>query len=208
MLPQLEFAYNATRALGIEHTPFEANFRFSPKEPPDLLFSMRPSIPVSQDATKRLKLLQEVHALVRLVLQLHKDDMQSRLKPSSAPHFVRGDKATVVTKYLFLRRQPNMNLRDRQLGPFIVEEQIGQRIYILKLPATIRLHPMFHVNNLRPCSLASLRPFVPAEVPKGDDEEFEVSYISVVCVNILPWTGKEPHAHTVAAMGPWHLHAP
>jgi hypothetical protein len=26
-----EFAYNASRALGIEHTPFEANFGFSPE---------------------------------------------------------------------------------------------------------------------------------------------------------------------------------
>jgi hypothetical protein len=50
LLPQVEFAYNASRALGIEHTPFEDNFGFSFEEPPDLLFSMRPSIPVSQDA--------------------------------------------------------------------------------------------------------------------------------------------------------------
>ena len=46
LLTQVEFAYNASRALGIEHTPFEANFGFS-EESPDLLFSMRPSIPVS-----------------------------------------------------------------------------------------------------------------------------------------------------------------
>jgi transposase InsO family protein len=65
LLPQVEFAYNAWRALGIEHTPFEANFGFSPEEPPDLLFNMRPAIPVSQDATERLKLLQEVHTMVR-----------------------------------------------------------------------------------------------------------------------------------------------
>jgi hypothetical protein len=51
LLPQVEFAYNAFRALGIEHTPFEASFGFSPKEPHDLLFNIRPSIPVSQDAT-------------------------------------------------------------------------------------------------------------------------------------------------------------
>jgi hypothetical protein len=30
LLPQVEFACNASRALGIEHTPFEANFGFSP----------------------------------------------------------------------------------------------------------------------------------------------------------------------------------
>jgi hypothetical protein len=38
-------------------------------------FNMRPSIPDSQDAKKRLKLVYEVHALVRTVLELHKDEM-------------------------------------------------------------------------------------------------------------------------------------
>jgi hypothetical protein len=42
MLPQVEFAYNTTCALGIEHTPLEANFGFSSEEPLDLLFIMRP----------------------------------------------------------------------------------------------------------------------------------------------------------------------
>jgi hypothetical protein len=51
LLPQVEFAHNASRELGIEHTLFEANYGFSPEEPPYLLFSMRPSIPASQDAT-------------------------------------------------------------------------------------------------------------------------------------------------------------
>jgi hypothetical protein len=55
---EVEFAYNATRALGIDHTPFHANFGFSPKQPPSLLLSMRLSIPaVSQDALERLRLL-------------------------------------------------------------------------------------------------------------------------------------------------------
>jgi hypothetical protein len=40
MLPQVEFAYNASRALGIEHNPFEASFGFSLEEPLDILFSM------------------------------------------------------------------------------------------------------------------------------------------------------------------------
>jgi hypothetical protein len=78
LLPQVEFAYNASRALGIEHTPFEANFGFSPEEPPNLLFNMRPSISLSQDATERLRLLQEIHTMVRSVLHLHKDEMHAR----------------------------------------------------------------------------------------------------------------------------------
>jgi hypothetical protein len=47
LLPRVKFAYNGSRALGIEHTPSEADFGLSHEEPLDLLFSMRPSIPVS-----------------------------------------------------------------------------------------------------------------------------------------------------------------
>jgi hypothetical protein len=94
---------------------------------------------------------------------------------------------SVVTTNLFLRGQPNRKLRDRQLGPFSVEEQIGKHIYILKLPATVRLHHVFHVNNLRPCSTAPLRRVVPVTFPKGDDEEqFDVSHIYAVCIKSLP----------------------
>jgi hypothetical protein len=96
----VEFAYNDTRALGIEHTPFEDNLGFSPKEPHDPMINMRPWIHVYQDATERLLLLQELHTLVRSVSHLHKDEMRARLEPSTAPHFVRGDKVTVVTKKL------------------------------------------------------------------------------------------------------------
>jgi hypothetical protein len=80
------------------------------------------------------------------------------------------------------RRAP----RDRQLGPFTMEEQSGKHSYRLKLPATLRLHLVLHVNNLRPCSTAPLRPTVPVTVPEGDDEEFDISHISVVCIKSLP----------------------
>jgi hypothetical protein len=115
VLPQMEFAYIASRALGIEHTPFVANFGLSHGEPPHLVFDMRPSISLLQYASKRLELLHDVHTLVRSVLQLHKDEMHERSEPSTTPHFVRGDNVSVVTTNLFLRGQPNMKLRDRQL---------------------------------------------------------------------------------------------
>jgi hypothetical protein len=124
--------------------------------------------------------------MVRCVLHLHKDEMQARTEPSTTPHFARGDKVLVVTTNLFLRGQPNRKLRDKQLGPFTVEEQIGKHIYRLKLPGRVRLHHVFHVNNLRPCSTAPLRPAVPVIVHEGDEEEFDVSHISVVCIKSLP----------------------
>jgi hypothetical protein len=62
-------------------------------------------------------------------------------------------------------------------------ENIGS--YILKVPATIRLHPVFYANNLRPCSTSSLRPTVPIATLTYDDEEFDISQFSVVCIKPL-----------------------
>jgi hypothetical protein len=111
--------------------------------------------------------------------------MQARSEPSTAPHFVREDKVIVVTKTLFLRGQLNRKLRDRQMGPFIFEEQIGKHSYEMKLRARVRLHPVFHVNSPRPCSTASLRLAVPVTTPKGNDDEFEVSHTSAMCIKSL-----------------------
>jgi hypothetical protein len=111
--------------------------------------------------------------------------MQAHKEPYTTPIFVRGDKMPVVTTNLFLRGQPKRKLMDRHLGPFTVEEQIGKHRYKLKFLATVRLYHVLHVSNLRPCSTASLRPAVPVTAPKGDDEEFDVSHISVVCIKSL-----------------------
>jgi hypothetical protein len=78
-----------------------------------------------------------------------------------------------------------MKRKDKQLGPFTVEEQIGKHSYIVKLPATIRLHHVFHMNSLRPFSTEPLRPVVPVNVPQGDDDEFEISHIFAVCIKSL-----------------------
>jgi hypothetical protein len=100
--------------------------------------------------------------------------MQAHSQPSTAPHFVLGDKVAIVTKNLFFRGELNRKLRNRHVGPFTFEEQIGKHGYIFQLPTRVRLHPVFHVNNLRPYSTVSLRLHVPATVSKGDDEEFDV----------------------------------
>jgi hypothetical protein len=98
---------------------------------------------------------------------------------------------SVVTTNIFLRGQPNKKSRDRQLGPLTMEEQVGKHIYILKLPSTVRLHPMFHASDLRPCSTAPLRPAVPVTVLKGEDDEFDVSH-NLCCVHqVVTWTTRQ-----------------
>jgi hypothetical protein len=86
-LLQIEFAYNSSRALGIEHTPFEANYGLSHGEAMDLLLPMRPSIPISKAVGERLQHLRGVHELVIFVLRVHKDNMKARSHSATAPNF-------------------------------------------------------------------------------------------------------------------------
>jgi hypothetical protein len=79
-----------------------------------------------------------------------------------------------------------MKTRDRQIGPFTMGEQIGKHNYILRLPEMVRLPPVFHINNLRACYIASLLPAVPVTIHEGDDEKFDVYHISDVCIKSLP----------------------
>jgi hypothetical protein len=88
----------------------------------------------------------------------------------TTPHFGKGDKVSLVTTNIFLRGHTNWKLKDTQLGTLSLEEQTGKHIYIMKFLARVRVHNVFHVNNLRPCSTAPLRPMVVVVVPEGDDE--------------------------------------
>jgi hypothetical protein len=91
---------------------------------------------------------------------------------------------TIVTKNIFLRGKPNQSY---VLG-FLdllqsIEKHIEKHNYRSRLPAITRLHPEFHVNNLRPCSTTFFRHDVPATLPHRDNEAFDVSHISAVCIN-------------------------
>lgn len=189
-LPYVEFSYNATVTLGIEHSPFEATYGFTPEVPADTLFPMRPTIPISLDAQDRIKDIRAIHEAVRSILTLHKDEMtvppQTR-KVGEAPKLRVGDKAMIITKRLFLRGQANTKLKDRHIGPFEIIEKIGEHSYRLKLPPAVRLHPVFHINNLRPCETAPLRPTQPIVTGSGDDDdEFQVERITAVKIGTPP----------------------
>ena len=70
-------------------------------------------------------------------------------KRRSAPIFSPGQKVWLSRRHVGSTR-PSSKLDVRRLGPFPVLGQIGTSSYRLELPASVKLHPVFHVSLLEP----------------------------------------------------------
>ena len=77
--------------------------------------------------------------------------------------------------------RPSKKLDDKRFGPFEVLEVVGPNAYKLRLPARMKIHPVFNTVKLRPYKEDPIPDRVthsrPGPVIKGDNPEWEVEYI-------------------------------
>lgn len=72
--------------------------------------------------------------------------------------------------------RPSHKLSDKYLGPFKVVSNIGPVAVKLELPDTMsRIHPVFHVSNLKPYH--GTPPERPPPIVVGDELEYEVEKV-------------------------------
>jgi hypothetical protein len=60
-----------------------------------------------------------------------------------------GDRVALRTEGLRLQGQPSSMLKQRYLGPFEVIEKLSPLVYKLKLPKSMKIHPVVHISKLR-----------------------------------------------------------
>jgi hypothetical protein len=79
------------------------------------------------------------------------------------------------TKNLSLAAHDCKKLKPRFVGPFEVVKLVGTMSYKLQLPATMKIHPVFHVSLLKPYSGTPIVP--PAPIVIDGAEEYIVEAI-------------------------------
>lgn len=153
-LHMAEFAANNSESATTRVSPFFANFGFHPR----MSFDAHPPAPAVAPRDRSLRETAESLATKMKNLQEYLQEQmglaQTRMEGYAnedripAPKYAVNDKVWLSTKNIRTAR-PSKKLDHKQEGPFSIVKKIGASSYQLALPASMKIHPVFHSSLLR-----------------------------------------------------------
>jgi hypothetical protein len=148
LLPMCEFAINNNHHSSIGTTPFYLNYGFHPRTPLSLSFPSPESGKEATPAETFWKDLQDLQKSATKCLE----SAQQRMKLYADKHrkevsYAPGQSVLLKTTNLHLKG--SKKFLPRFIGPFKILQKCGPVAYKLELPASWRVHNVFHVSNLR-----------------------------------------------------------
>lgn len=152
LLPVCQLAINNSYHSTVENTPFYLEHGCHPYIPGMTTFKRAgvPSALVSavrrQWPVKLKDALLRARKAMKVATERNKRHFDSRRKPKE---FSVGDRVLLSTKNLNLKGVVCDKLGPRFIGPYTIEEKVGNVSYRLALPDCMLVHPVFHVELLR-----------------------------------------------------------
>ena len=147
ILPVAQFTYNSYSNTSTATAPFTAVFGYIPT----LRFQEKALTTFAIQADQEITFLKKSHDQLKMDItkasatQAHHANKQR----SCGPDLKEGDTVYLRRKNIKTKR-PSRKLDQTKLGPFKILKKQGPVTYRLKLPKTMRIHPVFHVSLLEP----------------------------------------------------------
>ena len=170
------FAYNNSEHSSTKTTPFFANYGYHPR------CTIKLQSPVnSPSAEERIRYLHSLHDYLKMEIRKSLISQARYFDPhrSLAPSFAEGQQVWLLRKHIQTSR-PSDKLDNKRLGPFEIIKVISKSAVKLRLPPTMKIHPVFHVSLIEPASLdRSLhpQPTPPPPVVVDNQQEYEAEEI-------------------------------
>lgn len=173
LLPLAEFCYNSRVHSTTGFTPFEGLYGYNPEV-----------------GTTHITELSQIRSSLSTVdmrkrIEQHMDDaieasrVQFDRKRRDLPNWKKGDSVMLSTRNLKVLR-PTKKLGDLYIGPFVIQEKVSSHAFQLQLPASMRIHDVFHVSQLREVRedrFANQREAPPPPIQVEGETQYEVEAI-------------------------------
>lgn len=144
-----EFWYNTTYHTALKMSPFQALYGF----PPPLISEL--AIPGPEDEEAQSFLGEKQLVLEQLKSNLQQ--AQNRMKKYA--DMKRSERVFEVGDMVYLKMAPYrlpafgfrgaLKLQNKFYGPFVITQKVGKVAYKLQFPDHVKIHPVFHVSQLK-----------------------------------------------------------
>ena len=174
-LPTVELVINSLPNQSTGFSPFYLNHGYEPMTPIQLLKGDEDV--KTESIGSFVRRIKSDWELARENLK-RSVDLQAKYydKKHKDIEFDVGELVLLSTRNLKMKGIPE-KLKKRFVGPFKIEQRIGQQAYKLSLLENWKIHPVFHISLLKRWNTASLQE--EEEAPADDDLEIEEPYFEI-----------------------------
>lgn len=166
-LPWVEYAHNSLINASSGLSPFQCSLGYQPPLFPSQ--EQEIAVPSVQKFIRRCEKTWR-RARASLLRSSRRMEAQANRRRSPAPMYTPGQRVWLRAKDLPLKVD-SKKLAPRFVGPFVIDHIINRSAVRLKLPSTMRIHPTFHVSQIKPVRESALAPpILPPPPPRMVDD--------------------------------------